>query len=189
MKKFDRVFKHYDGFIKLFNFNKMEEIKDVIELQGDELVLDIGGGTGKLADYISKDCKAVYVLDESKGMLSKVKANTKVVPILGDGLDTGLAGNSIDVVIMSDVLHHIKNQKGLIGEIYRILRDGGKLIILDLEKKHLGIRILRIFENILFGRLYFRTSQEVKDLIKDWFTITEFIDKKYYFIIKGEKNA
>ncbi len=89
----------------------MDEIKETLELQGDEVVLDIGGGTGRLADYLSKDCQIVYVLDESKGMLSKVKANIKVLPILGEALDTNFDSNSVDVVIMSDVLHHIKDQK------------------------------------------------------------------------------
>ncbi len=189
LKKFDRVFKHYDKFIELFNLNKMDEIKDVLELQGDEVVLDIGGGTGRLADYLSKNCQIVYVLDESKGMLSKVKANTKVLPILGEALDTNFDSNSVDVVIMSDVLHHIKDQKKLIEEIYRILKKDGKLVILDFEKKHIKIRILRVFEYILFGKLYFRTSKEVINLIKNKFTIAKFIDKKYYFIIRGEKNA
>ena len=189
LKKFDRVFKHYDKFIELFNLNKMDEIKETLELQGDEVVLDIGGGTGRLAEYLSQDCQVVYVLDESKGMLSKVKANIKVLPILGNALDTTFDSNSVDVVIMSDVLHHIKNQKKLIEEIYRILKKDGKLVILDFEKKHIKIRILRVFEYILFGKLYFRTSKEVINLIKNKFTIAKFIDKKYYFIIKGEKNA
>ena len=189
MKKFDKVFKYYDKFIELFNLNKMDEIKDVLELQGDDLVLDIGGGTGRLADHLSKDCKIVYVLDESKGMLSKIKANKKVLPILGDALDTTFDSNSIDIVIMSDVLHHIKNQKKLIEEIYRILKKDGKLVILDFEKKHIKIKILRVFEYTLFGKLYFRTSKEVINLIGDKFTITKFIDKRYYFIIRGEKNA
>lgn len=188
MKKFDKVFKHYDKFIDLFNFNKMDEIKNVLQLQGDEVVLDIGGGTGKLAEYLSRDCQVVYVLDESKGMLSKVKTNKKVLPILGDALDTGFASNSMDIVIMSDVLHHIKDQEKLIGEVHRILKNDGRLIILDLEKKHIKIKILRIFEHILFGKLYFRTSNEVIDLIKNKFTVTKFIDNKYYFIVKGEKN-
>lgn len=188
MKKFDKVYKHYDKFIDMFNLNKMDEIKDVLKLRGDEIVLDIGGGTGRLADYISKDCRLVYVLDESKGMLSKVGTNTKVVPVLGDALDTGFDNNSIDVVIMSDVLHHIKMQEILIDEAYRILGNNGKLLILDFEKKHIKIKILRIFEYILFGKLYFRTGKEIKSLTKNRFIITKFIHKGYYFIIKGEKN-
>lgn len=186
---FDKVFNHYDKFIEYFNLNKMDEIKDVLKLQGDEIVLDIGGGTGRLADYLSGDCRIVYVLDESKGMLSKVKGNAKVLPVLEDALDMTFEDNSVDIVIMCDMLHHIKDQEKLTEEAYRVLKEDGKLVILDFEKKHIKVKILRAFEYILFGKLYFRTSEEVINLIKDKFTITKFIHKKYYFIIKGEKNA
>ena len=90
---------------------------------------------------------------------------------------------------MVDVFHHIENQKGLIQEAYRILKDNGKLLILDLEKKNAKIRMLRVFEFILFGKLYFKTSEEIQELIKDKFKIRNFIDNKYYFIIIGEKNV
>lgn len=189
MKKFDRVFKHYDNFIRLFNLNKMDEIKDVLKINKDEVVLDIGGGTGKLAEYISENCKAVYVLDESSGMLSKVKKSQKIVTVLGNALTTNFESSSFDAVVISDVLHHIKDQKRLIEEAYRILKSDGRLIIMDFEKRHIKTKILRAFENILFGRLYFKTGKEVIDLIEDRFTITDFIDNKYYFLIKGEKNV
>lgn len=189
LKKFDRVFKHYDRFIEVFNLNKMDEIKNILDLKGNEVVVDMGGGTGRLAHYLSKYCKTIYVLDESKGMLSKVKASKKIIPLLGDALDTGFNKDSIDVVIMSDMVHHVKDQARLIAEAYKILKKDGKLLILDFEKRHIKIKILRAFEYMLFGKLYFRTSSEVKNLIKDKFVITDFIDKGYYFIIKGEKNV
>ena len=49
--------------------------------------------------------------------------------------------------------------------------------------------MLRVFEFILFGKLYFKTSEEIQELIKDKFKIRNFIDNKYYFIIIGEKNV
>lgn len=189
LKEFDRVHKYYDSFIKLFNLNKMDEIRDVLELQGNEVVIDIGGGTGRLAEYLSQSCRVVYVLDESKGMLSKVRANSRVVTTLGNALDAPFDSNWADVVVISDVLHHIENQSALIEEISRVLKKDGKLLILDFEKKHIKTKILRAFEYILFGRLYFRTSKEVVSLLKDRFKITKFIDNKYYFIVRGEKNA
>lgn len=189
MKKFDKVFKHYDHFINLFNLNQEKEIKDVLELRGNEIILDIGGGTGRLAEYLSKSCQKVYVLDESKGMLSKIKENKKVVPVLGNALETKFKNSSIDIVILSDVLHHIKNQTKLMKEISRVLKKNGKLVILDFEKNHIGIKLLRAFEHLLFGKLYFKTSQQVKEIVQQRFTITQFIHKQYYFIIKGEKNV
>lgn len=189
MKKFDKVFKHYDSFINLFNLNQEKQIKDILDLQGNEIILDIGGGTGRLAEHISKDCQKVYVLDESKGMLSKVKENKKVQAILANALKTPFEDASVDVVILSDVFHHIKNQTKLIKEANRVLKKNGKLIILDFEKNHIRIKFLRAFEHLLFGKLYFKTSQEIKEIVQQSFTITQLIHKQYYFIIKGEKNV
>lgn len=189
MKKFDRVFKQYDHFINLFNLNQEKEIKDLLQLKGHEIVLDIGGGTGRLAASLSKDCQKIYVLDESKGMLSKVPPKDNLVPILGNALAMEFQDKTMDIVVLCDVLHHVKEQAKLMEEINRVLKKDGKLVLLDFEKTNIRIRLLSAFEHILFGKLYFKTSQEVKDLIEKQFTIREFIDKEYYFVIKGEKNA
>jgi demethylmenaquinone methyltransferase/2-methoxy-6-polyprenyl-1,4-benzoquinol methylase len=157
----------------------MNEIKDALELKGDEIVIDIGGGTGRLAEYLSHSCSTVYILDESEGMLSMVKANPKVIAALGDALNTPFESSSFDVVIMSDVLHHIEKQPSLIREISRILKKNGKFLIMDFEKKHIKVKLLKAFEYTLFGRLYFRTGSEVIDLLSDEFKITKFIDNKY----------
>lgn len=189
MKKFDRVFEKYDRFIEIMNFDKSEEIKEMLDLRGDEIVLDIGGGTGKLAEYLGDHCKKAYVLDESLGMLSKVKEGKNIIPVLGDALDTDFDSESVDVITVSDVLHHIENQDKLIGEVHRLLKKGGKLVVLDFERSHFKTRILGMFEYILFGKLYYRTGEETLDLLKKKFTITKSVHKGYYYIIRGEKNV
>ena len=44
-------------------------------------------------------------------------------------------------------------------------------------------------EDLHVRKLYFKTSQQVKEIVQQRFTITQFIHKQYYFIIKGEKNV
>ncbi len=189
MKAFDKVYHKYDKFMNFFNLYKIDEIKEALDLNGDEVVVDIGGGTGKLAEILRCRCKKVYVLDESQGMLSKVRTNEKIIPVLGNAMDTNFETNSVDVVILSDVLHHIEYQAKLIDEINRILKKSGKLLIMDFEKKHFKTRMLSIFERILFGRLRFRTQEEVLSLLEENFIISKLVDYGYYFIVVGEKNA
>ncbi|SET76018.1 demethylmenaquinone methyltransferase / 2-methoxy-6-polyprenyl-1,4-benzoquinol methylase [Natronincola peptidivorans] len=188
MKSFDRVYRHYDGFMKLFKLYKVEEIMNALELQGNEMVVDIGGGTGYLAKNLSNSCKKIYVLDQSEKMLSLVEENEKVEAVVGDGMATGFEDSSMDVVILSDVLHHVKEQQEILLEISRILKPKGKLLILDFNKNHFKTKILHCFEHVLFGGVFYRTACEVKDLIKEKFDLMKEIDKKYYFIIVGEKN-
>lgn len=188
VKDFDRVYKYYDKFMAMFKLYKLEEIKIAANLEEHEVIVDIGGGTGKLAEFICNDCKTVYVLDESEKMLSKVNQSPNLITINGNALKSPFENNSIDTVILCDVFHHIKEQEELILEINRILKDHGKIVMLDFNRKNIKTILLRAFEFIIFGRLFFRTKDEVKVLIEKYFYISKVYDKGYYFIFVGEKK-
>lgn len=187
MKKFDRVSKYYDTFMRLLSFDNSGEIKDLLMLTGHEVIVDVGGGTGTLAKKLADSCRLVYVLDESKGMLSKIKDHEKIIPTLGDALKTNFNSESIDIVTMVDSLHHMDNHPSLINEMHRLLKVGGKILILDLEREDIKIKLLNIFEFFLFGKLNYRTSQEVITLLSEKFNVIKHIDKKYYYFILAEK--
>ncbi|HOF01680.1 MAG TPA: class I SAM-dependent methyltransferase [Spirochaetota bacterium] len=189
MKKFDKIYKYYDGAIKFFNLNKKEEIKEALKLKGDEIVLDVGGGTGRLAEFLSPESKEYYILDESEGMLSRVKKASNVFPVFGDARNLEFEDLSFDIAIMSDTIHHIKNHEKLFEEIARVLKPNGRLLILDFEKYSFKTRILRACEFFLFGKTYFMTSDEARSLTEKYFKIVDFIKKGYYYIIVGEKNV
>ena len=184
---FDRVYNHYDKFMKLFGLYKIEQIEEVLELQGNEIILDIGGGTGYLANHLSESCRKIYVLDESARMLSKLRTSDKVIPIVGDALNLTVIKDNIDIIILSDVFHHIKEQEELLTEIKKKLSINGKLLILEFNKEHHKVKILRFFEHILFGKLYFLSTDDVKEVVLNKFSIKKFVDYKYYFIILGEQ--
>ncbi len=186
-KDFDKVYKYYDKFMAIFNLYKLKDIEDALSIHKDEVVVDIGGGTGFLAHHICNSCNTVYVLDESEKMLSRVEKRANVKVIKGNALSTPFESGSMDTVIMSDVFHHIKEQEELISEISRILKDSGKIVIMDFHKNHIRTKLLIVFEFILFGRLFFRTKDEVKALLKKHFHISKVYDKGYYFIFVGEK--
>lgn len=185
---FDKVYKYYDRFMAMFNLYKHEEVKAAANIDEHDVVVDIGGGTGRLAQYICNSCKRVYVLDESEKMLSMVKQGENLICIRGNALKTPFEDDSVDIVVLSDVFHHIKEQKDLIVEINRILKYGGKIVLLDFNRKHIKTKLLRAFEFILFGGLFFRTKDEVGNLLEKYFYIEKVYEKGYYFIFVGEKR-
>lgn len=188
MKAFDKVYKQYNQFMKIFHLYKLEELEKHFKVKENDVVIDIGGGTGYIAQVYSKKCKKIYVLDESEKMLSKVPSSENIITKVGNALDIPFEDNSMDAVLLTDVFHHIKEQKQLIEEINRILKKDGKLCILDFNKNHIKTKILRIFEHAIFGKLYFKTKEEIISIIETKFIIEKIADYDNYFIIIANCN-
>jgi ubiquinone/menaquinone biosynthesis C-methylase UbiE len=114
-------------------------------LQPGMRVLDLGCGTGTLTILIKQTHPEAEVigLDGDLAVLeiARSKANQAGVNIT---LDYGMAfqlpypDNSFDRVLSSLVIHHLttNNKQRAMFEIYRILRPGGELHIVDIGKPH-----------------------------------------------------
>lgn len=186
---FDKVHHHYDNFMKFWRLYREKEILDLLKLRGDEVIVDLGGGTGYLGAYLADHCQQIYVLDQSSKMLSHVPAKPNLETILGDVLQTGLANQMVDIVVLSDVFHHIKEQEQLIDEVKRILNKNGKILIHDFNIERLRTKVLNLFEYVMFGKLYFRSLRYVEELLrKKGFIIDKEIDKGFYYFLVSSKE-
>lgn len=97
------------------------------------VVVDFGGGTGTLsrlwpegATYICMDIDA----QKLKGFHDKFPG---AIALQSDGVQTGIKSNSVDVVMVEFVLHHIRDEdlSAFLGEITRILKPSGFLLFVD----------------------------------------------------------
>jgi excisionase family DNA binding protein len=125
-------------------------------------VADIGAGTGYLAKSLAQKAKKVWAVDSSPAMLAVARkefagagiTNTEFCE--GDALDLPLPDQSQNMVFANLLLHHISEPAFAINEMYRILKNGGQVIITDVkthtylwaksEKSdlHLGFQALEI---------------------------------------------
>lgn len=114
-------------------------------------VADLGAGTGaysKAASYHVGHTGHVYAVEVQKDLVNKldseiVKWNTKNTEcILGDIEKVGgtkIADKSMDAVIISNVLFHSQDKLGLIDEAKRILKKGGRLLLVDWAQSFSGM--------------------------------------------------
>ena len=72
-KAFDRVAPFYDRWIGRFMSGRMERMVSMLACSPDEVVLDLGGGTGLLSRRLVSRCKEVHLLDESPAMVRQVR--------------------------------------------------------------------------------------------------------------------
>jgi ubiquinone/menaquinone biosynthesis C-methylase UbiE len=101
-------------------------------------VADLGAGEGTLSQILAKSARKVIAIDISERMvevgskLAEDQGFTNLEYRIGDLEEPPISDNSIDLAIFSQALHHANSPQKAIAAARRILRDGGRLVILDL---------------------------------------------------------
>lgn len=101
-------------------------------------VADLGSGEGLVAELLARRCKRVIAVDNSEkivefGAAKAAKAGLCNLEFrLGDLQDPPIDTASVDVVILSQALHHAAQPDRAIRSAHRILRPKGQILILDL---------------------------------------------------------
>ena len=101
----------------------------------DGALLDVGGGTGGLAVLMARALgRAVTIIDASPEMLSYVPADPRVEAVRGLADAMPFADSSFAAVLVCDAFHHFRDQDAVTREIARVVRPGGGVLILDLDR-------------------------------------------------------
>lgn len=101
-------------------------------------VADLGAGEGTLSQLLAKSARKVIAIDNSPKMvefgsqLAKRHGFDNLEYRLGDIEDPPIAKGTIDLAVLSQALHHAIHPERAIGSAYRMLRKGGRIVILDL---------------------------------------------------------
>lgn len=120
-------------------------------LSHGDRVADLGAGAGHYAIEAGKQVGEdgrVYAIEIQKDLVSKVESEAKeaglsnVEVIWSDLEEVGgstLKDEMVDAVIMSNVLFQITNKSSIVEEANRILKSGGRLLLIDWSEAHGGV--------------------------------------------------
>lgn len=101
-------------------------------------VADLGSGEGLLSELLARRCKKVIAVDNSEKMVTfganKAKKNglKNLEFRQGDLQNPPIDPASVDLVILSQALHHADDPGKAVASAVKILRPGGQILILDL---------------------------------------------------------
>jgi ArsR family transcriptional regulator len=104
------------------------------------VVADLGAGEGLIAELLARRCKRVIAVDNSEkivafGAAKARKNNLKNLEFrLGDLQNPPIVPDSVDLVILSQALHHGQDPAQAIAAAHKILKAGGQVMILDLAR-------------------------------------------------------
>ena len=127
---FSNIYKFYDliNTVLTLGFDKSWREKAADNLIGTS-VLDLGSGTGAAFDQLLN--YETTALDPDKKML---ELNTFEDKVLGSAENLPFEDNSFDNVFCCFVWRNISDTNKALQEVYRVLRPGGKFILLDMTR-------------------------------------------------------
>lgn len=105
-------------------------------------VADLGAGEGTLAQLLAQRAEKVIAVDLSPKMvefgqnLATQNGLTNLEYRIGDIEAPPIDDGSLDLAVLSQALHHAEHPQRAIDAAFRILKPGGRLIVLDLLQHH-----------------------------------------------------
>jgi len=110
----------------------LKVIAEMADLRPSDFVLDVGTGTGAVANYMSPLVDAVIGIDSSADMLQINIPEPNVTKMNCDVRDSIFAEGLFDKVIARMSFHHILDRIGhAADECYHVLKPGGSFIIAE----------------------------------------------------------
>lgn len=100
-------------------------------------LLDIGTGTGRMAELFAPHAERIVALDKNLEMLRVARAKLQHLPtaqielVQGDFADLPFSDASFDTVVLHQVLHFAADPAPALAEAARVLRSGGRIAIVD----------------------------------------------------------
>jgi len=110
----------------------------LLRLMPPMVIADLGAGEGTFSQLLALRAKQVIAIDNSEKMVEfgRKLAHTHGVKNLdfrlGDLEAVPLAENTVDLAFFSQSLHHAIHPEKAVEEAYRIVKPGGRIVILDL---------------------------------------------------------
>jgi ubiquinone/menaquinone biosynthesis C-methylase UbiE len=189
------------GFIKKFEsddrevYAKRNEIVAALGLRPGMAVADVGAGTGLFtrlfAERVGKTGR-VYAVDIAPRFLTHIAAEAKkhgqsqVATVQGSQLSTNLPHESVDLVFLCDVYHHLENPEKTLASIRQALKSDGRLVVIDFDRVE-GRSADFVLQHVRASQDVFRKEIEAAGF---WFEPTKkFPALKENFYLRFEKSS
>lgn len=173
---FDAGASHYDsvvdwGFLRSGSTYRQRTLREHGLKPGDHL-LDVACGTGLVAVEAARilgTAKHITCLDPSPGMLAVARTKLDATFVEGRAEQLPFPDNTFDFLTMGYALRHVTSLEDTFREYRRVLKPGGKLLILEVTKpaSRAGAWMFRLY----FGRIYpaltqlFTRSRAARDMM------------------------
>jgi len=114
----------------------------LLKLMPPMVIADLGAGEGAISQLMAQRAKRVIAIDNSEKMvefgagLARQHGIGNMEYRLGDLEDVPIRSATVDLAFLSQALHHARHPQRAVEEARRILKPGGRIAVLDLNRHH-----------------------------------------------------
>lgn len=112
----------------------------LLKLMPPLVIADLGAGEGSISQLMAQKAKKVIAVDNSEKMvefgseLAKKHGIENLEYRLGELEQVPIQDETVDLAFLSQALHHARHPERAVAEAWRILKPGGRIAILDLNR-------------------------------------------------------
>lgn len=114
----------------------------LLKLMPPLVIADLGAGEGTISQMMAQKAKRIIAIDNSEKMvefgseLAKKHGIDNLEYRLGELEEVPIRSGTVDLAFLSQALHHARHPERAVAEAWRILKPGGRIAILDLNRHH-----------------------------------------------------
>jgi len=122
--------------------SEVDRLAQLLELKPGSTVADVGAGSGNLSIALAQRVAPdgiVYSTEIDQKLIDQIRIAAKhagapnVIAIVAKQHDTGLPSNRCNAIVLREVYHHLTDPTAIDRSLYRAMRPGGRLAIIDFE--------------------------------------------------------
>lgn len=139
-----------------------------LKLPAQGALLDVGGGTGRVAQPYQDLVDKLIVTDVSPAMLRQAQEKGLRLTVAAGAEQLPFPTASFSRVLVVDALHHFADQRQAIGELIRVLGPGGRLVIEEPDLNHLTVKLVALAEKVALMRSRFFYPAQIAEMVASY---------------------
>lgn len=173
---FDLLARAYDRLIPPPEPGRLVQL---LRLPTEGWLLDMGGGTGRVAATLRPLIGRLVISDLSEPMLGQAVAKGIACAVQAQAEGLPFPAGHFERILVVDALHHFADQRRAVHELLRVLRPGGRLVIEEPDIGRVPVKAMALAEKLaLMGSRFYPPDQIAAMAAGDGYTVAVEHDQR-----------